>query len=84
MVMQGLDCCQELLEMLAEWLPQHYPDRFLQSQGQLRNIVSGETFDLAKTDVHPLKAASLLVQVCDLTMTKGPACQSPTSEMTLS
>ena len=61
--MQGLDCCQELLEMLADHLPERYPDRFRTEDGQLRNLVTGEAFDLQGSDMHPLKAASLLVQV---------------------
>lgn len=62
---QSLECCLELLEMLSEWLPQHYPDRFSTSNGQLHNLVTGEAFDLnaATATMHPLEAASLLVQV---------------------
>ncbi|KAK9807447.1 hypothetical protein WJX73_008098 [Symbiochloris irregularis] len=61
---ESLECCQELLEMLSEWLPCYYPDRFRTSDGQLHNLVTGEAFALDPTmeATHPLQAASLLVQ----------------------
>ena len=61
--MQGLDCCQELLDMLGEYLPQRYPDRFHMQGTRLSNRVTGEVFDVAGDSMHPLEAASLLVQV---------------------
>lgn len=61
--LQGMDCCQELLEMLASFLAERYPDRFQLHGAMLHNAVTGKTLNTEQPEIHPLMAASLLVQV---------------------
>lgn len=62
--------CRELLERLAELLPRRYPAWFERRAGALRNLVTGETWEL---DANPLTAAALLVQedLCLLELRDG-------------
>lgn len=58
---QAEPAAREVLQQLAKWLAEHYPDRFTLSAGRL-STASGEAWDLG-TCPNPLLVASLLVQV---------------------
>lgn len=52
----------ELLALLAEHLPRHHPEIFRRDNGRLVNRATGEAWDLASGDLHPLDLAGRLVQ----------------------
>jgi len=53
----------EVLEMLAEFLPMQFPDRFAQSGNTLHNLSSGESFNILDRKLDPLEVAARLIQV---------------------
>lgn len=53
---------EEVLEMLAEFLPRRFPDRFSCSGSLIHNHATNQTLDLAEPGRNSLEIASLLVQ----------------------
>lgn len=68
---QAAPANEEVLEMLAEFLPRRFPDRFSCSGSLIHNHATNQTLDLAEPGRNPLEIASLLVQVSSLIV----ACQ---------
>ena len=65
--MQAEDANQEMLEMLVEFLPRRFPDRFVHTaDNELHNLATGDIFNLSHPDLDPLEVCSLLVQVFQL------------------
>ena len=54
--------CAEVLERLAAFLPERYPDWFRRNGDTLHNRLTGETWNLADPPLHPLELAGRLVQ----------------------
>jgi dimethylamine monooxygenase subunit A len=54
--------CRETLELLADYLPEHYPGWFSRMDRRLRNHLTDEVWDLDALPCSALEAASLLVQ----------------------
>lgn len=54
----------EMLELLADFLPKRFPDRFTRSGDALINHSTGDIWNLASKDQDPLEICALLVQVC--------------------
>jgi hypothetical protein len=52
----------ELLALMAEHLPRHHPDLYRRQGDTLVNVATGECWDLAAPDLHPLDLAGRLVQ----------------------
>jgi dimethylamine monooxygenase subunit A len=52
----------ELLALLAEHLPRHYPAAYRRDGDRLANLVTGEVWPLAEPGLHPLDLAGRLVQ----------------------
>jgi len=52
----------EVLEMLAEFLPMQFPDRFAQSGNTLHNLSSGESFNILDRKLDPLEVVARLIQ----------------------
>ena len=61
--LQAAPANEEVLEMLADYLPSRFPDRFSLDGSLMHNHARNETLDLAEPGRHPLELASLLVQV---------------------
>ncbi len=73
----GLPCCklltqhllqceaakQEVLSLVSQILIRNFPDRFQLRKTTLRNIATGEDFDLADQDRNPMDVVARLVQV---------------------
>ncbi|HEV8014703.1 MAG TPA: DUF3445 domain-containing protein [Stellaceae bacterium] len=55
------DASVELLLLLAEHLPRHYPAIYQRVDDRLLNRATGETWDLAARSLHPLDLAGRLV-----------------------
>ncbi len=53
---------RETLALLSEHLPRRYPQVYRQEGARLANRATGEIWDLAADDLHPLELASRLVQ----------------------
>lgn len=53
---------EEVLELLADYLPAQFPNLYERQGNQLHNRASGCTWDLAHSDRHPLDLAGRLVQ----------------------
>ena len=53
---------EELLEMLADYLPAQFPHLYARQGGQLSHLASGRTWDLTCSALHPLDLAGRLVQ----------------------
>jgi hypothetical protein len=53
----------EMLELLADFLPKRFPDRFTKEGDILVNHSTGDVWDLADKDQDPLEVSALLVQV---------------------
>lgn len=53
---------REMLELLAEFLPQRYPDRFSRINSLLINHSTQEEWDLNDPNLDPLEVSALLVQ----------------------
>jgi hypothetical protein len=64
----------ELLAILADHLPRHHAETFHEAGGALRNLATGEDWDLADPPIHPLDLAGRLVQedFCLLVPEGGP------------
>ena len=54
----------EMLELLADFLPKRFPDRFSMEGSVLTNHSLGDTWDLANKSLDPLEGSAQLVQVC--------------------
>jgi dimethylamine monooxygenase subunit A len=54
--------CAEVLETLATALPARFPHWFSRDGAILRNHLTGEAWDIAAPDLHPLEIAARLVQ----------------------
>lgn len=61
--MQAEAANREMLELLAEFLPQRYPDRFSRINSLLINHSTQEEWDLNDPNLDPLEVSALLVQV---------------------
>ena len=64
MRLQAAEANRELLELLSDFLPRRYPDRFSLIGSRLVNHSLGQEWDLSDPQLDPLEAAALLVQVC--------------------
>jgi hypothetical protein len=53
---------EEALNLLLGHLRHYHADRFTFADDTLRNVASGENFDIAHTALHPLEKATRLVQ----------------------
>lgn len=60
---QAEDANRELLDMLAEFLPKRFPDRFSRVNNLLINHSTKEEWDLSDPSLDPLEVSALLVQV---------------------
>ena len=61
--LQAAPANAEVLQMLAEYLPARFPDRFSLNGDLMHNHARGETLNLAEPGTNPLELAALLVQV---------------------
>ena len=62
--MQAEDANQEMLDLLVDFLPRRFPDRFVHTEdNELQNLATGDVFNLSHPDLDPLEVCSLLVQV---------------------
>ena len=62
-----------VFSLLAGFLPRRFPVWFARDGRRLRNLLTGEGFDLADPGVDPLEAAGRLVQEDLCVITPGPA-----------
>jgi hypothetical protein len=53
---------KEVLELLVEHLPTHFPDLYAYQDDRLYNRAAQRTWDLARSGLHPLDLAGRLVQ----------------------
>jgi hypothetical protein len=53
---------EEALTLLLDHLRTYHSDRFAFAGGKLRNVVTGEEWDIAHSSLHPLEQAGRLVQ----------------------
>jgi dimethylamine monooxygenase subunit A len=53
---------EETLRLLLQHLRQHHPDHFEFAGGELRNLLTGERWDIEHSRLHPLDQAGRLVQ----------------------
>jgi hypothetical protein len=62
---QATEANWELLEMLVEYLPKRFPDRFAIKEGGtiFHNLSTGELFDVSDKSLDPLEICGRLVQV---------------------
>ena len=60
---QAAPANDEVLEMLADFLPRRFPDRFSRTGSLTHNRATNQTLDLAEPGRNSLEIASLLVQV---------------------
>lgn len=56
------DACAEMLELLADFLPKRFPNRFALAGTVLTNKATGERFDLSDQSLDPLDVSARLVQ----------------------
>ena len=63
MPVQADDANMEMLELLADFLPKRYPDRFSMEGTVLTNHALGDQWDLADKSLDPLEVSAQLVQV---------------------
>jgi Haem-dependent oxidative N-demethylase, alpha subunit-like len=59
---QSRPASQEALTLLLDHLRAYHADRFAFDGGKLRNIATGEEWDIAHSSLHPLEQAGRLVQ----------------------
>ena len=65
LVIQAEDANREMLDLLVDFLPRRFPDRFVHTEdNELQNLATGDVFNLSHPDLDPLEVCSLLVQVC--------------------
>jgi hypothetical protein len=62
-VEQAEEANAEMLELLADFLPQRFPDLFTRDGDALINHATGDVWDLADKSLDPLEVSALLVQV---------------------
>jgi dimethylamine monooxygenase subunit A len=53
---------EEALKLLLDHLRRYHADRFAFDGGKLRNVATGEVWDIAHSPLHPLEQAGRLVQ----------------------
>ena len=63
---------QEVLDLLVGYLPDRFPSLYQRSGDELRNAVTGQCWNLAQPDLHPLDLAGRLVQEDLCLMKKDP------------
>ena len=63
---------QEVLELLVEHLSAHFPSLYQRTGDVLHNAVTGQRWNLAGSDLHPLDLAGRLVQEDLCLMKKDP------------
>lgn len=62
--MQAEEANKELLELLVDYLPKTYPDRFVHTESnEFINLATGDVFNLSDKTLDPLEVSALLVQV---------------------
>ncbi|CAF2368573.1 unnamed protein product [Rotaria sp. Silwood2] len=69
------DASIEVLKMLIEYLPYHYPNMFQRNHSKTKiiNLITQQTFDLTDSDhIHPLEIAALLIQEDLVIMQRHP------------
>ena len=59
---EGAAGARELLEVMAEYLPEHFPDKFEKNGRILTNKATGDVFDLDNLPADPIAVAGMLVQ----------------------
>jgi len=59
---QAQPASEEALKLLLDHLRQYHSGRFTFDGGTLRNVATGEQWDLAQSSLHPLEQATRLVQ----------------------
>ena len=75
--MQSRAADWELLEMLAEYLPRRFPDRFSMAGSRLTNHSTDDCWDLSDQSQDAMETASLLVQAsATLSMQQQPYSKS--------
>ena len=67
-VLQSEAANAELLELLVDFLPRRFPDRFTRDGNAFINHASGDVWDLSDPSLDPLEVSSQLVQVCALAL----------------
>lgn len=63
---QAEDANREMLELLADFLPKRFPDRFSMDGTVLINHALSDRWDLADKSLNPLDVSAQLVQVSSL------------------
>ena len=64
-LLQAAEANKEMLELLVDFLPRRFPDRFVHTEkNELLNMATGDVFNLNDPALEPLEVCSLLVQVC--------------------
>ncbi len=61
--LQAEEANREMLELLADFLPKRFPDRFSMEGTVLINHSLGDSWDLADKSLDPLEVSAQLVQV---------------------
>ena len=61
--LQAEEANREMLELLADFLPKRFPDRFSMEGTVLTNHALGDAWDLADESLDPLEVSAQLVQV---------------------
>ena len=61
--MQAVEACQEMLELLSDFLPKEYPDYFKRQGNTLMALKTGESFQIKGGSMDPLEACARIVQV---------------------
>ena len=61
--LQAEEANREMLELLADFLPKRFPDRFSMEGTVLTNHSLGDSWDLADKSLDPLEVSAQLVQV---------------------
>jgi len=59
---EAADAAAELLALIAAHLPQHHPVTYRRAGDVLTNLATGESWDVARPELHPLDLAGRLVQ----------------------
>ena len=60
---EAADANWEVLEMLAEFLPQRFPSRFRREGSMLFDLTIGDTYDINDKSLDPLEVIARLIQV---------------------
>jgi hypothetical protein len=59
---EALEASQEILRLLLDHLPQHFPHLFRREGDRFANLATGESWPLDSSPLHPLDLAGRLVQ----------------------